>query len=350
MPPSRRSPLSRRRVLRVAGGAAAVGLAGCSALPGGSSTRGPEHELVVSTVTAPREGSFADRFRWSPITDAFAPQERAVVDRLVGTGSATTVGYHLGVGHHDGERAVWPPQYVRADGTYYRIRLADAREVDREAVVFWFDRLDGRPADAGTARVVTGPPDGLSRQDRAVFEAARERVARGGSSRDVDDESPRHRGFVYDLYDPAESALVPDPPFDYYRHVPEAGESRYFAPRVARPTLTRTQYEYRVEAVAQSREAFGASVRETVVAADFDRDPLPADAAAIVDDLTTHSPNEPPNESHAERAPLSKPFATLLDRLGLVDLELGDEALVTSGTVYFVYGGDYYDGQLTISL
>lgn len=341
---------SRRRVLRIAGSAAAVGLAGCSALPGGSSTRGPEHELVVSTAARPREGSFADRFRWTPITDAFAAQERAVVERLVATGSATTVTYHLGVGRHDGEQAVWPPQYVREDGTYHRIRLADAREVDRETVVFWFDRLDGRPGDAGTARVVTGPPDGLTRPDRAVFEEARDRVVRGGvTPRDVDDEPPRRRGFAYDLYDPAASELVPDPPFDYYRHESEDGESWYLAPRVARPTLARTRYTYTVEAVARSRAAFEERVRETVIAADFDRNPLPGEAAAIVDDLTTHSPNEPPNESYAERAPLSEPFATLLDRLGLADLALDGEEFLTSGTVFFVHDGEPHDGQLTLS-
>ncbi|MFB6281623.1 MAG: hypothetical protein ABEH40_06370 [Haloferacaceae archaeon] len=346
-------PPSRRRVLRAAGSAAAAALAGCGARGGVGG--GPEHEFVVSAVVAPGPGPFADRFLWSPITDAFAAQERAVVERLVATGSATTFGYHLGVGRHDGQRAVWPPQYVEADGTYYRIRLADAREVERETTVLWFDRLDGRPADAGRARVVAGPPDGLSRPDRAAFAAARERVVRGGrGARDVADEPPARRGFVYDLYDPAESALVPDPPFDYYRHRPEDGGGDgngpwYFAPRVARPTLARTRYEYGVEAVARSRPAFEAAVRGAAVAADFDRDPLPDRAAAIVDDLTTHSPNEPPNESHAERAPLSEPFAALLDRLGLADLALDGEDLVTSGTVYFVYDGGYHDGQLTLS-
>lgn len=337
---------SRRRVLRAAGSAAAACLAGCGARPSGG---GVALELVVSTLAVPRGGTFADRFRWAPITDAFAAHERAVVDRLVATGSATTFGYHLGVGRHDGERAVWPPQYVRADGTYYRIRLADAREVERETPVFWFDRLDGRPADAGAARVVDGPPDGLSRPDRAVFEAARERVVRGGgTARDVDDEPPARRGFVYDLYDPAASALVPDPPFDYYRHATD-GDRRYFAPRVARPALARTRYEYRVEPAASSRAAFEAAVRETAVAADFDRDPLPEEAAAILADLTTRSPNEPPNESHAERAPLSEPFATVLDRLGLADLALDGEEFLTSGTVYFVLDGEHHDGQLTLS-
>lgn len=341
--------LSRRRLLRAVGGAAALCTAGCTTLPFAFARPNPEYELMVSTVTHEQPMPFVDRFRWEPITDAFAPQERAIVERLVETGSATTVGYHLGVGAHVDERAVWPPQYVLSDGMYYRICLASAREIEREATVFWLDLLDAAPGDRDAATVVTAPPERLSPQDRAVFDDVVDWVAVGHGPRDADSESPRHRGYVYDLYDPADSDLVPTPPFDYYRYDTDDGASRYFVPRVSDPTITRTQYEYDIEAVDSSRSAFESHMLETVIAAEFTGDDLSAETVAILDDLTTHDPGEPSNESHAEREPVSAGYGALLERLGLAVVELESEPIVSSEPVFFTYEGERYDGHLTIS-
>jgi hypothetical protein len=320
---------SRRRYLRGLGGVgAAVTFGGCVT-----------GKTTYSFVAFEIEESLLRRFTWRPPAQ-FPDRVRSLVDSLEPGGSITTHDLTLAgnyVAPDRSRRAI--PAFVERDGTYYNLELTDERSVTNDRWVFWFDELgDDATADGKTVESV---PDDLSETDTEIFEEAKMAVTGEFGPRDRDDEPPGRRGFVYRLVSPEASALVPDPPFDYYRHT--VGEETLFAARAKEYEIEETEYEYTLRQIADSREELNQYVQSEIITGSLGVDGLSKQSRTIVrESIEEELP-------HRESGSPSKAFSAVLARLGLDGVSPPDESGESVDRMtYFTYDGGYYRGSLTV--
>lgn len=325
---------SRRGVLRAAGGVVA-GLAGCvSAGPADPTYR----------LSADRVGdSLAGAFRWEP-RGRLADADRRLMDRLLADGSLTTEGFALfPAGRYD-------RRYVERDGTYYEVSVERAGEVARERWILWFDLLDSEPpagAEVFTSSLGTGGGTdlaagyGLSEADVRVVEDAVGEIPTEFEYRDLEDAPPGRRGHVFLRRDPAETALLPDPPFTHVAF--ETNEGALYARAVAeRATVELRRFEHAADPVAESAEGYAEHVRDRYLAATFDRAALPDERRQLLDAVTS-------GRRYEERPPLSDAMTAVLDRLGLDAVETPEPKRVAfSDVAYFRYRDAYFSAELEI--
>ncbi len=329
---------SRRAFLGGLAGACAAGAAGLA----GCLSRGDADPRYVLSAEDVGE-SLADAVRWQP-RGRFTDADRTLMDRLVAEGSLATEGFSLYPPAAD------RPQYVERDGTHYRVTVERTGEVDREEWILWFDLIEGEPpadAEVYTSSLgLGGGTDlaaeyGLSERDVRVVEDAAGAIPTEFGYRDLENEAPAHRGHVFVRRSPGETDLVPDPPFTHVAF--ETGDgTRYARAVVERTTVSLRRFEYTAEAVADSTAAYETHVRERHLAASFDRAALPDGQRSILDGMTD-------GRRYEEREPLSDGMASVLDRLGIDDVEPPEPRRVEfSDEVFFAYGGAFYFGQVEV--
>lgn len=361
--------VSRRAVLRGAGSAAAVGLAGCAS----HRSAEPRYTLTARYVG----GSLADAFRWEP-RGRFPDADRELMERLVAEGSLTTEGFALYPAGRD------EPRYVERDGIYYRLSIERAGEVERERWVLWFDLLDGEPpgdAEVFTSSLGTGRGTdlaaeyGLSELDVRTVEDAAGEIPTEFELRDLEDAPPGRRGHVFVRRSADDTDLLPEPPFTHVAF--ETGDGTRYARAVAeRATVALRQYRHAAEPVAETPAVYAEHVRETHVRATFDPEALPEAQRDLLDRVTPdvrlsdgqgedgqkdsvgggeQEDGEPegravePGREHEERPPLSDAFEAVLERLGLFGVETPEPGRVAfSDEVYFGYRGAYFRAQLQV--
>lgn len=317
--------------------------------------------------------SLADAFRWEP-RGRFSDADRDLMERLVAGGSLTTAGFALYPAGRD------EPRYVERDGTFYRLTVERAGEVERERWILWFDLIDDEPpgdAEVFTSSLGTGGGTdlaaeyGLSERDVRVVEDAAGQVPTEFEFRDLEDAPPGRRGHVFVRRSADETALVPEPPFTHVAF--ETGDGTWYARAVAeRATVALREYRHAAEPVAETPTGYAEHVRETHVRAAFDPEALPEAQRDLLDGVTPdvrpadgedgdgegddgQGDGEPegravePGREHEERPPLSDAFESVLERLGLDAVETPEPGRVAfSDAVYFGYRGAYFEAQLQI--
>ena len=325
---------SRRNLLRAVG-AAGLAIAGC--LSGGAD--GTRYQLSARNV--PR--SLADAFRWQP-RGRFLEADRKLMDRLVAEESLTTAGLALHPPGPDEQR------YVERDGTYYGISIERTGTVERERWILWFDLLDGEPpadAEVYTSSLGTGEPTdlgaayGLSELDVRIVEDAAGQIPREFDFHDPEDDPPGSRGHVFLRRAADETDLLPDPPFTHVAFETNDG-TRYARVVTERATVELQQYEHEAERVADSADEYAEYVRGKYLRATFDRRQLPDEQREILDAITAGG------GSYEEHPPLSDAMGTVLDRLGLTNVEPPQSGVEFSDDAYFRYRESYFSAQLQV--
>jgi hypothetical protein len=199
------------------------------------------------------------------------------------------------------------PTFLRRDGSFYQVQVAEDRRLERERWHFAVERTDETPPEG--ARVVTAPYD-LSPPDERVLEAALDAVYAGNDGFLGDPEFDEvqtvqyHRGL-----DAEASDLVPAPPFDFV----EVGE-QYFRPIADRRTVTVPEWTYTASEIADSREEFVEYASDAIVARELRADALSESARAVVDDAISEEPRR-----YEEGAPPSDGLTDVLAALGIAE-------------------------------
>jgi hypothetical protein len=309
-------PSSRRTFLRATcalGGAGASAVAGCVSF-------GPSGNLVLHTGDV--DGSLASQFL---LTDpaVVSPDARGVraetridydeatkrewLAELFETGTVTAVQWPLVEPDEWGDDVRPRPTFLQRDGEFYAVTTERTRQVERDRWLFATTRTDEDPPSDATVR--SEPFDSLSERDREILQAALDAVYAGNDGflgePDVDGLRPIH--YHRDL-SAEESALVPDPPFDYVDYYGDT-----FRVVAERRTVTVPERTFAVERVASTRSELEAHVEETVPDARFDD---PSDAVREVLDAAV---DEDPGQRYEENPPPSDALSTILDALGMAD-------------------------------
>jgi len=198
------------------------------------------------------------------------------------------------------------PTFVRRGGTYYQVRVADERILDRERWLFAFERRDEPPADDEV--VATAPFDSVSGTDRRIVEAALDAIYAGNDGFLGEPEFDELPGVEYHQDLPAgESDLVPSPPFDVVEY-----EDEYFRPVTDQRVVAVPEWTFSIDPVAESRAELDAHARETVPDARLAGSRLSGDAREVLETAIEEN-------RHLEDAPLSDGLSEVLDELGIRD-------------------------------
>ncbi|WP_227133843.1 hypothetical protein [Halorubellus salinus] len=336
-------PSSRRAFLRATcalGGVGTSAVAGCLSF-GGSGN----YVLHTSDV----DGSLASTFLVADPTvvradtriDYDAATKREWVDALFETGRVTAVQWPLVEPDEWGEAVRPRPTFLQREGEFYAVTTERTRQVERDRWLFATTRTDDEPPSDATVR--SEPFDSLSDRDREVLQAALDAVYAGNDGflgePAVDGLRPVH--YHRDL-SVEESALVPDPPFDYVDYYDET-----FRVVAERRTVTVPERTFAVERVASTRAELETYVEETVPDARFE---APSDAVREVLDAAV---DEEPGERYEEAPPLSDALSTVVDALGMGDdLRPADEYedRVDFRHAVASYDGDWYLFNLYIDV
>lgn len=327
--------MSRRACL--AGVAGGLAVAGCL---GG----GPRYVFETSRE-ADNLGAVVDGYLRPPPTELsanfFLPypaaDRRSLAETLLTDGRVETLQYQYTTTLPFGTERRSRPRFARHDGEYYRIRQASRREVPTELRALYVEPGVDPPAGATTLSV---PPTELSETDARIVEHALEAVAPvGREPLDPDELGFPYRGVLFhDRFDPAETALLPSPPFDYLER-----DGDQFAVHVERGTVTLDGFTYTAEPVADSRAALETYVAREVAAAQLAPAEVPAAAAEVLATAT----DDRENRRHTESAPFSEGLDWLVDALGLRSALPEDPAETAFDGVLFAYDGRWLTAELT---
>ncbi|WP_135826856.1 hypothetical protein [Halorussus ruber] len=324
---------SRRRLLGLAGVGVSSALSGCSLLASSSSAR-------YSLQSSPRGGTtLLDLFEWEPRQQALHVRRHAdaLVAELLDSGEMTTEAQPLGPYDPNGSP---PLAYTEYEGSYYSVRVTAVEEVSLDRWEFWFEPVEQAPADVDPVENLS---EGLSDfdaeiADRAVAEAM------GAVVDGVNLSTVAHgeRGVVFfDPMDPAESELVPNPPFEYVRAEPDnefLDEKQTLRAHATDGNVKTKRYVHETERVADSKSELE-DVLSGHIDATFGEDP--EDIREILDETI--------GGVYAEREPISESFESLIAQLGIDDPTPPDESGASRAwRRHYEYEGDYYATTLRI--
>ncbi|SDG21642.1 hypothetical protein SAMN04488067_12036 [Halorubrum xinjiangense] len=302
---------SRRRALRLLGAAGATAAtAGCLS-PGSLDAYALlGDDLDLSSIGRP--------YLWPDPTDIdavtrvdFATEAKAsYLSELFDTGELTVRQWPL-VGRDAWGTETRPrPTFLERDGTFYEVRVADERLLERERWHFALDRLEENPPDDAA---VAQPPFDLSEQDGRVLDAALDAVYAGhdGFLGDPEFDELQTVEFHHGL-DAEASALVPSPPFEFVEY-----EDEFFWAVAERRTVEVPEWTYAISEIADRRSRFTEHARAAIVERDLESDGLSSGARGVVDDAIAEDPRR-----YEEGAPPSDELSEVLDALGIAgDLE-----------------------------
>ena len=303
---------SRRRALRLLGASGAVAAtAGCLS-PG----RLDDYALVASEIDLSSVESLArsvhlwpdpTAIRATTRVDFVDETKRRYVSELFDTGSVTVQQWPLVWRVPWGTETAPRPTFLRRDGTFYRVELADERRLRRERWHFAVERVEEPPEGATVARA----PLDLPAQDERVMQAALDAVYADNDGFLGDPEFDELQTVEYHReLDAGASELVPDPPFDFLQH--EHGDE-HFRPVADRRTVRVPEWTYTVEGIADSPEAFTEHARNAIVSRELIAGELSASARGVVDDAI--SEGDP--RRYEEGAPPSEELSAVLEALGI---------------------------------
>lgn len=286
-------PSTRRDALRLGGLAAVAATAGCATL--GDLTNG---DAPVEWVLR------AERIDASPVEDAtYEPSE----DRLFGEPARTALDAVIPDGTHqtDGFRPVSDDTYVARDGRYYRLSVFVTNRVRRERTLVRANPLGENTEPPDDALLV----DDLPRPTARVVKILHNDATTGGASellrdgayvlrRPVELESRLASG----AFDGRVVRLSPDGPWNYRL-------------RTDRATITEPRYTIRADQLTDDRATFREIVFATRVDVELTPDELSNDARSRLESAIR-------GQQYTEQVPVSEPFETLTERLGVADTDV----------------------------
>jgi hypothetical protein len=308
--------LHRRRTLRLAGGAAAAALAGCtSRLPiAGEPRPAPEHQLVVEPV----DGSPVETALYEPEPDdMFGAEAAAALDAILPEGRYTTYGY----------RALPADAYVTHDGTYYR---TDNVVTGRERIERSLVRAEEVPAEEVPDDAVF--LDSLDDPSQRIVEMLHVDAVTDGEAAP---EPLRGGAYVLRRHAERKSPLGTGELDGRVVRVEDGDQPGYRIRRTRKPILE-TAYTALAVRVADSRAVFREVVFATRVDVELAPRDLSSDARSVLEETIAAG-------THEEREPLSTGYGSLLRALEVADVEeaAGDRRLW--------YDGDYYRYALFVN-
>ena len=297
---------SRRRALRL------LGVAGATAATAGCLNAGDldsyaliADELDLSSIERPYLWPDPTEIDATTRVDFATEAKEAWLSELFDAGSVTVRQWPL-VGRDQWGTETRPrPTFLRRDGTFYEVRVAEERVLDRERWHFAVDRVDETPPDdAAVAR----PPFDLSDQDERVLDAALDAVYAGndGFLGDPEFDELQTVEFHHGL-DAEASELVPSPPFEFVEYSDE-----YFRVVTERRTVEVPEWTCALTDIAASPGGFNEYARAAIVERDLDSVGLSEGARGVLDDALAEDPRR-----YEEGAPPSEKLDEALDALGI---------------------------------
>ena len=304
-------PYSRRRALHLLGAAAATAAttatAGCFGSGALDAYALIADEADLSPVGRPYVQPDPTEIRAVTRVDFATETKAAHVSELFETGSTTAKQWPL-VGRDRWGKETRPrPTFLRRDGSYYEVTIADERVLERERWHFAVERIDESPPDDAT---VARPPFDLSAQDERVLNAALDAVYadNDGFLGTPEFDEPQTVEFHHEI-DVEASELVPSPAFDFIEYSDE-----YFRPFTDRRTVRVPEWTYSAEKVADTRSELTEYARDVIVEHDLNAAELTDAARGVVDDALAEDPRR-----YEEGAPPSDGLVAVLDALGIAD-------------------------------
>lgn len=304
---SRDMVLTRRRILHLAGAATAA-LAGCGATPFESGESARAYTLDVEPIAA----SPVDNALYEPSDDPlFGLPARETLAAILPDGRHTTAGY----------RPVPEGAYVEHEGSYYRTAVVITGRTPRRRTLVRVDPVPKADVPANATRL-----DSLDRPSARVLKILHSDEQTGGEGSSAELLS----GDAYVLRRPAEreSELAAGELTGSVVTMTDSGAWSYRVD-VTRERVEETAYTTVAVPVADSRDAF----REVVFASRIDAELGPGDLPAAERERLAAAIE---SGDYRETEPLSAAFASLLDRLGVRDVE----GAVTGRRLW--YDGEYY--------
>lgn len=304
-------PCTRRRALHLLGAAGATAAtAGCLS-PGSLDAYAlVGTELDLSTIGRPYLWPDPTAIDAATRVDFTTETKATTLSELFETGTVTIEQWPL-VGRDAWGTETRPrPSFLRRNETFYEVRIADERRLERERWHFALDRIDETPPDAAT---VARPPFDLSEQDQRVLDAALDAVYAGhdGFLGDPEFDDLQTVEFHREL-DAEASALVPSPAFAYVEY-----EDEFFRTVAERRTVEVPEWTYAITEITGSRTEFTAYARDSIVERDLGEAGLSASATEVIADAVAEEPRR-----YEEGAPPSAKLDEVLDALGIAaDLE-----------------------------
>lgn len=304
-------PCSRRRALQLLGVAGAAGAtAGCLNAGELDSYALIADELDLSSIERPYLWPDPTEIDATTRVDFATEAKEAWLTELFETGTVTVRQWPL-VGREQWGTETRPrPTFLERDDTFYEVRLADERVLERERWHFAVDRVDETPPDDAT---VARPPFDLSDQDERVLDAALDAVYAGNDGFLGDPEFDElqtvefHHGLDADA-----SELVPSPRFDFVEY-----EDEFFRAVTERRSVAVPEWTYAVTEIGDSRADFTAYARDEIIGPDLDTAGLSESARGVLDDAIAEEPRR-----YEESAPPSEALDEALGALGIAgDLE-----------------------------
>ena len=296
---------SRRRALQLLGTAGATAAtAGCLG-PDTDAYALIADELDLSSIGRPYLRPDPATVDATTRVDFTAGSKEASLSELFETGSVTVEQWPL-VGRDPWGTETRPrPTFLRREGAFYEVRVADERRLERERWHFAVERVDGTPPeDAAVAR----PPFDLSDQDERVLNAALDAVYAGNDGFLGDPEFDELQTVEFHSgLDAEASALVPSPPFAFVEY-----EDEYFRAVAERRTVEVPEWTYAIAEISASREEFEAYARDAIVERDLASAGLSASARGVLDDAIAEEPRR-----YEEGDP---PSDDLIDALGALGI------------------------------
>lgn len=302
---SRRSAL---RLLGVAGATAAT--AGCLSPGSIDSYALIGDELDLSSIERPYLWPYPTDIDATTRVDFATEAKEASLTELFETGEVTVRQWPLVGRDRWGTETRPRPTFLERDGSFYEVRIAEERVLERERWHFALDRTDESPPDDAT---VAEPPFDLSDQDERVLDAALDAVYAGhdGFLGDPRFDELQTVEFHHGL-DADASALVPSPPFEFVEYSDE-----YFRAVTERRTVRVPEWTYAIDEIADRRSRFNEYARGAIVERDLDSVGLSDGARGVLDDAIAEDPRR-----YEEGAPPSADLDEALDALGIAgDLE-----------------------------
>jgi hypothetical protein len=288
--------LTRRRVLQTGGASTLTALAGCTTEPLlGSSDASSEYSLTVDSIDV----SPVEHALYEPNNGAlFGAPARSALDNILPDGRHTTYGY----------RPLPGDAYVEYEGSYYQTKhvVTGRTEKNRRLV-----RVNPVPEEQVPEDAVL--IDTLERPSARTLKILHSYAQTDGETSTAE----LLRGDAYVLRRPAE--LVSRLGNGYLEGrvvtMTESGTWAYRV-RVSREQIVETAYTALAIPVADSRAQFRDIVFGSRIDTELTPAALPRDSRDILDQAIAR-------DTYTESAPISDPFDTVLNALGLGAVDTG---------------------------
>lgn len=334
--------MNRRAFLAGASGLAASGFSGCAGFGFGNGGNGyhlrllevPNDDLRTAVALTSEEQS---------------SDQRALVTGAVES-EFQTYGY----------RPLEDGAVVEHEGSYYRLQVEETGEKTHERTTLRGEVVDSAEAkeqavdrsrfpevDAKALKyaiATAGEYEETTTREETTSEqksTTGERTTAGGEKTTSEEKvseskskEPHERGlYVFHDTDPEESALLPEPEYEYVEY-----QDQIIHLLVEQHRVTETEYTYTAEQVADSNSSFRKFAREEFVVATFERAALSEKQREILRKAQTE-------DDYSEFGDLSEDYRAILERIGGGEMP---EQFSSEG--YVSYESQFYEVRFTMSM